>query len=416
MEALELKCRVQQYEWGKIGNDSLVFRLAAGNFPAELDPMKPCAELWVGTHANLPSIAKVDGEEVELKHFMNEKYLSSYIYDKYGDLPFLFKVLSIRKPLSIQSHPDKELAKKLHLQNPEAYRDPNHKPEMILSVTHFKAYVGFKPYEILRDTVKRIPELQRVIGEKGCNRYFTDDVDPQDPKAVEDALKFSVSSILDCSRELMSSQLQSLEKKILEGNLPQEDRNIGILLKNYPSDPGCMFALLMNYVELNPGEAVFLGVNEPHCYVWGDGIECMATSDNVIRVGCTPKHKDLELFCNSVSYTPRFPNKMLISPRPSAGTKDLKLYCPPIPEFLIAGLDTVLPEDGVTISSMCGPCVALVLSEHSILFCGKKASRGSVFFVPAHTSIQINPVDKSEDRTLIYLASPNTINYPPHAC
>ena len=47
---------------------------------------------------------------------------------KFGtDLPFLFKVLSVEKALSIQAHPDKELAAKLHAEKPTVYRDPNHK-------------------------------------------------------------------------------------------------------------------------------------------------------------------------------------------------------------------------------------------------------------------------------------------------
>ena len=44
-------------------------------------------------------------------------------------------------------------------------------------------------------------------------------------------------------------------------------------------------------VSLEPGEAIFLAANEPHAYVSGELVECMATSDNVIRAGLTPKFR-----------------------------------------------------------------------------------------------------------------------------
>ncbi len=36
-------------------------------------------------------------------------------------------------------------------------------------------------------------------------------------------------------------------------------------------------------------QAVYLAANVPHAYVSGELVECMATSDNVIRAGLTPK-------------------------------------------------------------------------------------------------------------------------------
>ena len=36
-------------------------------------------------------------------------------------------------------------------------------------------------------------------------------------------------------------------------------------------------------------QAIYLGANVPHAYISGEIVECMATSDNVIRAGLTPK-------------------------------------------------------------------------------------------------------------------------------
>jgi mannose-6-phosphate isomerase len=56
-----------------------------------------------------------------------------------GELPFLFKVLSVQKALSIQAHPDVALARRLHATKPDLYKDANHKPEMAIALTQFEA-------------------------------------------------------------------------------------------------------------------------------------------------------------------------------------------------------------------------------------------------------------------------------------
>lgn len=62
----------------------------------------------------------------------------------------------------------------------------------------------------------------------------------------------------------------------------------------YPDDAGVLAAFLLNYVKLNRGEALCIGANEPHAYIHGECIECMATSDNVVRAGLTSKHRDIQ--------------------------------------------------------------------------------------------------------------------------
>lgn len=76
----------------------------------------------MGTHPSLPS------KDVETQRTLldlvqdNKALMSQEIGQRYGDkLPFLFKVLSIRKALSIQAHPNKKLAEKLHAKDPKNY-------------------------------------------------------------------------------------------------------------------------------------------------------------------------------------------------------------------------------------------------------------------------------------------------------
>lgn len=74
------------------------------------------------------------------------------------------------------------------------------------------------------------------------------------------------------------------------------------LEKQYPGDIGVISSFFFNYVKLKPGEALYLGANEPHAYIYGECIECMATSDNVVRAGLTPKHRDIQTLCSMLTY------------------------------------------------------------------------------------------------------------------
>ena len=73
----------------------------------------------------------------------------------------------------------------------------------------------------------------------------------------------------------------------------------------YPNDVGCFVVFLLNCFTLNKGEAIFLGANVPHAYLLGEGVECMACSDNVVRAGLTPKFKDVETLCSMLDYSMR---------------------------------------------------------------------------------------------------------------
>ena len=76
----------------------------------------------MGTHPSLPS------KDLETQRTLldmvqdNLALLSTEVSERYGaKLPFLFKILSIRKALSIQAHPNKKLAEQLHARDPTNY-------------------------------------------------------------------------------------------------------------------------------------------------------------------------------------------------------------------------------------------------------------------------------------------------------
>ncbi|KAM1025496.1 hypothetical protein TB2_038028 [Malus domestica] len=111
----------------------------------------------MGTHESEPSFLIQNSDEnngffpigsqiISLKDWIskNPNVLGEKVIQKWGsNLPFLFKVLSVGKALSIQAHPDKDLAKILHKFMPNVYKEANHKPDMALATTHFEALCGF---------------------------------------------------------------------------------------------------------------------------------------------------------------------------------------------------------------------------------------------------------------------------------
>lgn len=77
----------------------------------------------MGTHPSCPSSVLSNGTSLADHIRAHPELLGQQVIDRFGnDLPFLFKVLAIGKALSIQAHPDKELAKRLHAQRPDIYK------------------------------------------------------------------------------------------------------------------------------------------------------------------------------------------------------------------------------------------------------------------------------------------------------
>ena len=97
----------------------------------------------------------------------NPSQLGEKIVKNFGPtLPFLLKVLSIGHPLQLQVHPTKDEAKELHRNNPRAFLDDNHKPEMAVALTPFTALCGFRIPEEIREIAEAFPEFAELLGEE----------------------------------------------------------------------------------------------------------------------------------------------------------------------------------------------------------------------------------------------------------
>lgn len=84
-------------------------------------------QLWMGTHPNVPTKLQSSQETLSAHLKANPELMGAKIHkafpdSKDGSLPFLFKVLSIGTALSIQAHPDKTLAERLHRERGDVYK------------------------------------------------------------------------------------------------------------------------------------------------------------------------------------------------------------------------------------------------------------------------------------------------------
>lgn len=313
---------IQNYAWGSITGISTITGI-------ENPRGIPMAELWMGTHpaapsyldtgttgkpVSLESIVPVPGDEAE----PNRR--------KQRGLPFLFKLLSAAQPLSLQVHPNRQQAQEgfsrenslgIPITDPRRnYRDPNHKPEIMAALTNFHAMCGFRPVEdtVLLMKMLMIDELDQIINMLASTRDY--------PAFLENLLAIEpgiINNICRCIGEKTGTNDHSAQ--FLEALTTSQK-----LVKFYPEDIGVLSPFYLNLIELSPGEALFLPAGILHAYLEGTGFELMASSDNVLRAGLTPKHIDIkELlsivvpvpFCPKV-IKPEFRDGIAYYPAPSA--------------------------------------------------------------------------------------------------
>jgi mannose-6-phosphate isomerase len=156
---------------------------------------------------------------------------------------------------------------------------------------------------------------------------------------------------------------------------------------------------MMNIVHVQPGEAVFIGPNCPHAYLDGDLVECMASSDNVIRAGLTPKFKDTTTLLQTVSYAE-------VGPPPFAAIKsmigDLSVFDLPIRDFVLA----MVPQGtgSVSLDSMQHDAIVLCVGSEAEVRGPTRAvllKDGGSVFLPASSG----PYTITRREAAIFLAS-----------
>ncbi|KAJ2781005.1 Mannose-6-phosphate isomerase [Coemansia interrupta] len=401
MAAIRLTCAVNNYHWGKHGLDSKAAQFAATNPDVTIDSSQTYAELWMGTHPSGPS--NVYGTDTPLSAIVEEcpeQALGAKVAGKYGaTIPFLFKVLSIEKALSIQAHPDKALAERLHAERPTVYKDPNHKPEMSIALTDFIAMSGFRPLEEIAQFLDEYPEFRALVSQS--SGPFLDALKGgSDVDAKKAVLKALFSELMNAPDAAVKEQLSLLLARVGQSDTGDElspNALVQRLADEYPGDVGVFCVFVLNVLSLRPGDAFFMGPNDPHAYISGDCVECMATSDNVVRAGLTPKLRDVPVLVDMLTYEFGTPEAKLLKPVPFAGAKHSVVYDPPIDEFSV--VKTALSDGQKEEIAVEGPQI-LIVSEGTGTLVDSEESHplapGYVYFIVANSSVVIETSEGSQ--------------------
>lgn len=247
---------VQHYAWG---DPAFIPQLLG------VDPDgEPWAELWLGTHRNGPS--RLDD--------------GTPLADVTGPLPYLLKVLAAAEPLSLQTHPNAEQARAGFARG--IYPDDQPKPELLCALTPFEALCGIRPVDATLDLLDDLGcadgHLARVLSSHGPG----------------DALAGLCRGLIDPSGVVAACS----------SSTRAEAEWVRRLEQRYPGDPSVAVTLLLNYVVLEPGQALRLDAGNVHAYLQGAGIELMGASDNVVRAGLTVKPVDVDELLRVADPTP----------------------------------------------------------------------------------------------------------------
>jgi mannose-6-phosphate isomerase len=295
---------VRDYDWG---STSTLARLQGRPATGHTE-----AELWMGAHPSAPSrlgvIDLTDGAGSEsrgghgLDRLVAERpldLLGSEVFDRFGPrLPFLLKILAIAKPLSVQVHPTADRARaafegEADVPGEHRYVDPYPKPELLYALEPVDALCGFRP----------VADVERLLALVGGDRaaVLAEPLrgDGNEAGRIEAAFERLVTWPVD-DRAALAAELGATARRLLAGAGPlraplisAEDRRAltwaARLSDQHPRDPLVAAPFLLDLVQLQPGETLFVPAGAPHAYLHGLGVEIMGNSDNVLRAGLTHK-------------------------------------------------------------------------------------------------------------------------------
>ncbi|KAJ1324202.1 mannose-6-phosphate isomerase [Microdochium nivale] len=381
------------YPWGKKGRDSLAARLCektpGTDFSIKDDEYY--SEMWFGDYDDFPARKLETGEPLKDVIAGNKgRLLGKKVVEQMdGQLPFLPKILSIAKALPLQIHPNKDLASKLHAQDPEKFTDPNHKPEIAVALSKFELFAGWKPLADIAPLFAAVPEL---------HQFLPNDIPPSETNSWTDV------TLREVTRALLTASPETTEK--IQSTLLSS----GELLPSYipallprlqsqysPTDAGTLVALLcMNFFTFDAGEAVYIPADGIHAYLSGDIVECMARSNNVLNAGFCPRadRDGIDLFTDTLTFKKAHSRDDVYLPSKSAAAADgggegksrrgrTVVYAPPMSEFDMYKTDLRAGEDEELAPSE-GPAVAIVTKGSGTLVADGRqfeVSEGHIFFI-----------------------------------
>jgi mannose-6-phosphate isomerase len=385
MTLFVLKNPIMPYAWG---SHSVIADLLGAPTPSA----EPQAELWLGSHPKAPSGVTHAGATESLLSLIEgapEDVLGKRLVERFGPrLPFLLKVLAAETPLSLQAHPNLDQARAgfereeregIPLDAPHRnYKDRSHKPELLCALTRFDALCGFRPIGRTLQLFEElaVPELEELATLLRAQ---------PDANGLRELFSRLMTAAPAAARELVEATLGACRKLDGAGSGFASEAAWALRVADlYPGDPGIVSALLLNLVSLEPGQALYLPAGNLHAYLHGAGIEIMASSDNVLRGGLTPKHVDVPELLRVLDFGDRD-----VTPIQGHTMTHERIYETPAPEFQLSRV-ALGPGERLERLERAGPQILLCvegefdLEEHHAQ--SVRLARGKSVFVPANAA------------------------------
>lgn len=401
---LLLTNKIMHYSWGTKGKNAFIPSFTGIIAKEDL----PYAEIWMGAHPKAPSTIHLDNSQITLPDLISyypEEILGSSNKTFKGKFPFLVKILSIDDTLSIQAHPNKKQAKILHAKETTLYPDTNHKPEIVIALDSLTCFIGLKSMDGIKGALENYPEIKSLISDDVLKKLYgaPDILEQQDlPLKAYSSLLINKKPV----ETIVFSINQLTERLLNKGTALLEEEKIFLRLKGrYPEDISLFSVFLLNLVKLQKYQAAYIAPGIPHAYVKGNAVECMATSDNVVRGGLTNKHVDINTFIDILDN----------NAKPLFFTSDTTsanfLYNTPTKEFQV-GRNTINSGTKKTITTNNTPCILLVMKGKIKLEWDNEGledctifQQGQAVLIPAF--LKKVSMSSLEDAELFYVIIPN---------
>ncbi|MHA7289272.1 mannose-6-phosphate isomerase, class I [Arthrobacter sp. MDT3-24] len=406
----EIENVLRDYAWGST--------TAIAGLLGRPESGRPEAELWIGAHPGAPSMARrVDGSVAPLDALIAEDpehFLGSESVAEFGPrLPFLTKILAAALPLSLQVHPSIEQAKAGFAREnadgiaPDAahrnYRDDNHKPEMIFALTPFEALCGFRAPASTRKILLHLAACFDLV-ETGVPPLLVELLEVLENPDEGAGLRSAFERLITGGDDVSHTTAMVAAALISGAPLAPYRAELSTVIslnEKYPGDPGVLISLLLNRISLAPGEAVYLPAGNVHAYLHGLGVEVMASSDNVLRGGLTPKYIDVPELLRTIEFQP-VAVPMLT---PEVSGLGQELYQPPFREFQLQRIELAPGAEPVPLAQA-GAVVVIVVAGSVYLDSPKGdlqlARGGSAFLPAAEAPVNIHPVAGAESPAVAF--------------
>lgn len=393
--ALTLRPTLQHYEWGG-------YEFIPGLLGVENAERRPFAELWMGTHPRGPARAEIDGTLLPLDRLIAAEpwqTLGTDVALRFaGRLPYLFKVLDVRIMASLQAHPTKgqategfarENAAGIPLDAPaRSYRDENHKPEVHVVLTDFWMLHGFRPLEEISEALAAEPELSGIMPSFD-EKLGASHGDQGGRSALLRELYARVMTMEQAEADAILTPLVArLEAAETQGTLRKDSHGFWALraARTFPlpgghADKGIISMYLLNLLELKPGQGTYQPAGTLHAYLEGADVELMASSDNVLRGGLTPKHVDVPELLATLSFNDGRPP--ILEGRAASETG--REYETPAEEFALERIEIAPGTPYAGGRDHSADCLIVIEGAAAVIAGGRTVMlpRGGVAMVPA---------------------------------